>query len=378
MSEYRICSRCIMDTTSDPNLELDENGVCNYCHDYDDRFAKDSVFRNNGKEKLKELFEQVKDECKNDEYDVALGLSGGVDSSYMLYLCHEYGLRVLAIHVDAGWNSELAVQNIRKMCEKLGVDLHTVVIDWPTMKELQRAYLFSGLGNLDVPQDHCFIAATRKYCRKHHIKYLLNGFNLATEGILSHAFQQGNEDWINIKDVYRKCGRGRISLRKYPHLNFWEFYFGYPYLYPVKVIYPLRYLEDYSQKAAIELLEREFGWQYYGSKHFESRFTKFFQEVYLPRKYGWNKRRDHIASRIVGGEITREEGLEEIAEPVSTDAQIREETEYVLKKLDISEEEWEQILNAPAKTVYDYRNERRLKEILKKINKATIKVNTEQ
>lgn len=365
-----------MDTTSDPDLILDENGVCNYCHDFDKRYAKDASFRKNGEKQLDELFDKVKEECRNDEYDVALGLSGGVDSSYMLYLCHKYGLRVLAIHVDAGWNSELAVQNISSMCGKLGIDLHTVVIDWPTMKELQRAYMFSGLGNQDVPQDHCFIAATRKYCRKHHIKYLLNGFNLATEGILSHAFQQGNEDWINIKDVYKKCGRGRISLRKYPHLNFFDFYFGYPYLYPVKTIYPLRYI-DYSQKMAIEVLEREFGWKYYGSKHFESRLTKFLQEVYLPSKYGWEKRRDHIASRIVGGEITREEGLEEISVPTSTEAELKEETEYVLKKLDITEEEWKGILETPNKTVYDYKNERRLKSFLKKINRATLKIDTE-
>lgn len=377
MSEYKICSRCIMDTTSDPDLVLDERGVCNYCHDYDAMCEKDASFREDGEEKLRALFERVKEECKNDEYDVALGLSGGVDSSYMLYLCHRHGLRVLAVHVDAGWNSELAVQNIEKMCSKLGYDLHTVVIDWPTMKELQRAYLFSGLGNLDVPQDHCFIAATRQFCRKHHIKYLLNGYNLATEGILSHAFQYGNSDWINIKDVYRKCGRGKISLKRYPHVNFWDYYFGYPYFYPVKTIYPLRYI-PYSQKDAIALMEKEFGWKYYGSKHFESRFTRFFQEVYLPAKFGWEKRRDHIASLIVGGEISREEGLAMLERPVSTKAQFREETEYVLKKLDISEEEWHKILAAPVKSVDQYRNEMWLKNLLKKINSATLKVNTDQ
>ena len=199
--EYRICSRCIMDTTSDPGLVLDKSGVCNYCHEYDREYEATRAMRENGEEKLESLISSIKNECKNDEYDCALGLSGGVDSSYLLYLCHRYGLRVLAIHVDAGWNSEIAVQNIEKMCTKLGYDLHTVVIDWTTMKELQRAYLFSGLGNQDVPQDHCFIAAVRQCCRKYHIKYLMNGWNLATEGILSHAFQQPPGDWINITDV---------------------------------------------------------------------------------------------------------------------------------------------------------------------------------
>lgn len=370
--EYKICSRCIMDTTSDPNLELDENGVCNYCREYDKQYEKYKVYRENGQQKLDDLIKTIKDKCKNDEYDCALGISGGVDSSYLLYLCHQYGLRVLAVHVDAGWNSEIAVQNIEKMCTKLGYDLHTVVIDWPTMKELQRAFLFSELGNQDVPQDHCFIAAVRQYCKKSHIKYLMNGWNLATEGILSHAYQQSPGDWINIKDVYKKNGRGNISLRKYPHTNFWNQYVGYQYLYPVTEVRPLCYI-DYSKKKAIEVLEREFGWKYYGGKHFESRFTRFFQEVYLPRKYGWEKRRDHISSLIVGGEMTREEGLAEIVIPTATPEQLAEETEYVLKKLDISEEEWKGILEAPNKTIDDYRSELKLKRRLQKIKHLFVK-----
>ena len=355
-----------MDTTSDPNLELDEKGVCNYCHEYDMAYEKLKDLHIDGEKKLEKIFNDIKEECKKDEYDCALGISGGVDSSYLLYMCHKYNLRVLAIHVDAGWNSEIAVQNIEKMCSKLGYDLHTVVMDWPTMKELQRAYLFSGLANQDVPQDHCFIAAVRQYCKKHHIKYLLNGWNLATEGILSHAFQQSPRDWVNIKDVYKKCGRGKISLKKYPHISFWDNVVGYKYFYPVKEIRPLCYI-DYSKKGAIETLEREFGWKYYGGKHYESRFTRFFQDVYLPSKYGWEKRRDHIASLIVGGEMTRDEGLAEIEIPSSTEEQIKDETEYVLKKLDVSEEEWLKILNAPNKTLNDYKNENDLKKPIKRI-----------
>lgn len=364
--EYKICSRCIMDTTSDPNLELDENGVCNYCHEYDKAYDDLKDLYTNGGEKLEKIFDDIKEECKKDEYDCALGISGGVDSSYLLYLCHKYNLRVLAVHVDAGWNSEIAVQNIEKMCSKLGYDLHTVVMDWPTMKELQRAYLFSGLANQDVPQDHCFIAAVRQYCKKHHIKYLLNGWNLATEGILSHAYQQSPRDWVNIKDVYKKCGRGKISLKKYPHISFWDNTVGYKCFYPVKEIRPLCYI-DYSKKGAIETLESEFGWKYYGGKHYESRFTRFFQDVYLPSKYGWEKRRDHISSLIVGGEMTREEGLAEIEIPSSTQEQLKDETEYVLKKLDVSEEEWQRILNAPNKTVNDYKNENDIKKPIKRL-----------
>ncbi len=364
--QYKICSRCIMDTTSDPNLVIDDNGVCNYCHEYDREYEKYRHFKENGEKQLEDLMSRIKEECKDDLYDCALGISGGVDSSYLLYLCHQYGLRVLAIHVDAGWNSETAVQNIEKMCTKLGYDLQTVVMDWPTIKELQRAYMFSGLGNQDVPQDHCFIAAVRQYCKKYRIKYMMNGWNLATEGILSHAYQQNPVDWINIKDVYKKCGRGRISLKKYPHVSFWDEYIGYEYFYPVKQIRPLQYI-DYHKKDAIALLEKEFGWKYYGGKHFESRFTKFFQEVYLPQKYGWDKRRDHLSSLIVGGEMTRDEAIAEMEIPTSTPEQLQEETEYVLKKLDISESEWKAILDAPNKTINDYKNEIKLKKNLQAI-----------
>ena len=365
---YKICSRCIMDTTSDPNLVLDENGVCNYCHEYDREYEAQRHLRENGNQQISELFSKIKSERIKEEYDCALGLSGGVDSSYLLHLCHQYGLRVLAIHVDAGWNSEIAVQNIEKMCSKLGYDLQTVVMDWPTIKELQRAYLFSGLGNQDVPQDHCFMATVRQYCRKYHIKYLISGWNLATEGILSHAYQQSPGDWINIKDVYKKCGRGIISLKKYPHTNLWDKYIGYPYLYPITVIRPLCYIE-YSKKSAIELLEKNYDWKYYGGKHFESRFTRFFQEVYLPQKYGWEKRRDHISSLIVGGEMTREEGLREIAVPTASEDEIRLETEYVLKKLDVSEEEWRRILASPNKTIDDYNSENQIKKRIRKIKR---------
>ena len=369
---YKICNRCIMDTTSDPNLELDENGVCNYCREYDIAYKENLKNRENGEQQLADLISKIKAECKNDPYDCALGISGGVDSSYLLYLCHQYGLRVLAVHVDAGWNSELAVQNIEKMCSKLGYDLQTVVVDWPTVKELQRAYMFSGLGNQDVPQDHCMNAGVWDYCRKYHIKYMLNGWNLATEGILSHAYQQNPYDWINIKAVYKQFGRGKVSLKKYPHITFWDQYIGHEYFYPVKQIRPLLYI-DYHKKDAIALLEKEFGWKYYGGKHFESRFTKFFQEVYLPKKYGWEKRRDHISSLIVGGEMTREEGLAEMQIPTSTPEQLAEETEYVLKKLDISQSEWEQILAAPNKTIDDYPNELKLKRTMQSIKHFFVK-----
>lgn len=368
MAEYKICKRCIMDTTSDPNLVLDEDGVCNYCHAYDNELQKIQYQRKGGMKALGELFARIKEEEKDKEYDCLLGISGGVDSSYLAYLAKQFDLRVLAVHVDAGWNSELAVKNIEKMCKKLGFDLHTVVVDWNVMKELQRAYMFSGMANLDVPQDHCFLAGCADMAKKYNVKYILSGGNLATEGILSTAYQYSNRDWRNIKGIYKKWGRGG-SISKYPHQDFLHMYLINPIFHGVERLYPLNYI-DYSKKDAIALLEKEFDWEYYGGKHYESRFTKFFQEIYLPQRYGWYKLRDHISSLIVGGEMTREEGLKEIEAFNPSEQSLKEELDYILKKLDISEEEWNNILSGPYKTGYDYPNDRKMVEFCMKLRDA--------
>lgn len=367
MGEYKICSRCVMDITSDPNLLIDEAGICNYCHDYDKVIEKNGYKKGYSEAQLEKLFNKIKADGVGKEYDCLLGISGGVDSSYLAYLAKKYDLRVLAVHVDAGWNSELAVSNIQNMCQKLGYDLHTVVVDWPTMKELQRAYMFSGLANLDVPQDHCFVAACEQMTKKFHIKYVLNGSNYATEGILSTAYQYSCRDWKNIKDVYKHCGRGK-SLKKYPHQNFFQMYVESPLIRKVKIVRPLNYI-DYSKKMAIDTLEKEFGWKYYGGKHYESRFTKFFQEIYLPQKFGWDKKRDHISSLIVGGEMTRDEGLSELTKVPQDALSLEEEKEYVLKKLDISENEWMEIMKASTKSEDDYANNKRLTDFCVSVKK---------
>lgn len=232
--------------------------------------------------------------------------------------------------------------------------------------------MFSGMAKVDVPQDHCFVAATNQMIKKFHTKYVLRGDNYATEGILSKAYQYPAGDWINIKGIYKQCGRRKISLKKYPHENFFKRYISIGEWKRVSIVKPLNYI-DYSKKMAIETLEREFGWKYYGGKHYESRFTKFFQETYLPQRYGWDKRRDHISSLIVGGEMTREEGLREMAMSPSTEQDMEEEKDYVLKKLDITEEEWKKILTLPYKTEKDYPNSENLYQFCRKVKHIFIK-----
>ncbi|MGN0170894.1 MAG: N-acetyl sugar amidotransferase [Lachnospiraceae bacterium] len=356
--EYKICTRCIMDNKVDEFITFDENGVCNHCRDFDKKIATIPKTDAEKKHKFDELVKEMKEYGKGKEFDCVLGISGGVDSAYLAYIAKQAGLRVLAVHVDAGWNTDIAVENIKKLCLKLEMELHTVVVDWNTMKELQRAYMFSGLPNLDVPQDHAFLAGTYKLARKYGINYMLNGSNFATEGILPSHYGYSPIDYTNIKDVYKKCGRGKISLRKYPKMNLLTY--SMMYVGKTKRVNLLNYV-PYSKKMAIEVLHKEFDWNYYGGKHFESRFTKFFQSYYLPQKFGYDKKRAHISSLIVGGELTREQGLAEMADDtIYPESKMLEDRDYILKKLDISLEEWELIMSAPNKNEDDYKNSKKM------------------
>ena len=341
-SGYQICTRCIMDT-SDPNIVFDEFGVCSNCHQYDIKVKQYGYKRGKSEKALKVLVDRIKSEGKNQEYDC-----------------------ILAVHVDAGWNTDIAVENIKKMCDKLKIDLHTIVIDWPTMKEIQRAYMFSGLPNLDVPQDHVFLAAMYQYAQKYKVKYMLNGSNLATEGILPSAWGYAAVDFRNIKSVYKKYGRKKTGLKKYPHFGILKYFY---YQQIIKRINLLNYI-PYSKKMAIETLEENFGWSYYGGKHFESRFTKFFQAYYLPQKFGYDKKRAHLSSLIVGGEMTREEALEEMKDMSGYSKEnMMEDRDYILKKLDISLDEWKYIMKMPVKTEDEYANNKRILQVLTKMKK---------
>ena len=368
--QYRICTRCIMDT-SDPNISFDSKGVCNHCKTYDKRVALEGYKGKRTDKALKDLVARIKSENVNREYDCILGISGGVDSAYMAYIAKQLGLRVLAVHVDAGWNSEVAVQNIQKMCKALDMDLHTVVIDWTAMKELQRAYMFSGVANLDVPQDHVFLAAMYQYADKYNVKYMLNGSNFATEGILPRAWGYAATDFKCIKNIYKACGRGKRIFSKYPHFGLLKYAF---YQRKIRRINLLNYV-PYSKSGAIETLSKEFDWKYYGGKHFESRFTKFFQSYYLPKKFGYDKKRAHLSSMVVGGELSREQALIEMADTSAyTEKQMLEDRDYIMKKLDISEKEWESIMSAPCKKEAEYgTNEKLLRFLIDVKHKNKIK-----
>lgn len=362
MADYRVCTRCVMDS-SDPGITFDERGVCSSCKRYEEVRALRGYRPGESERELAHTIAVMKEKSRNLPYDCLLGLSGGVDSAYMLYLAHKLGLRVLAVHVDSGWNSEVAVRNIQRMCEKLNVQLHTYVMDWPTMKELQRAYMLSGVANLDVPQDHLFCAAVFEMARKYKVRFILNGSNIATEGASApFSLQHSYRDTWHLNSIYKKHGRGK-SLKKYPRLSLTEGWFGLRGVTKINLLD----MVEYSKKSAIELLSREFGWEYYGGKHFESRFTKYFQSVYLPRKFGYDKRRSHLSCLVMNGEMTRDEALLELSLPPYPPEQQREDEAYILKKLDISPEEWQRVLEAPPTPDDAYFSQQKLLDTIKKL-----------
>jgi N-acetyl sugar amidotransferase len=348
---YQICTKTLMDT-SDPEITFDENGVCNYVNEYNQYVKIELENKKQKTKRLELLLKNIREDGKNKDYDCIIGLSGGVDSCYLAYLAKkQFGLRPLAIHVDGGWNSELAVKNIELIVKKLNIDLQTFVIDWSEMKDIQVAFFKAGIANQDVPQDHAFFAALYKEASKKGIKHILTGSNKATEYILPNSWGYNAMDSKHIRSIHSEFGIKKI--KHYPIVSFFEYYIYYPFIKRIRVEKPLNYI-DYVKAEAMNLLEKELGWRYYGGKHYESRFTKFFQSYYLPTKFGYDKRRAHLSSLIVSDQITRDAALNEISKPLYDLVELQEDKEYVLKKLGITLDEWDKIMKSPNKTYLDY------------------------
>jgi N-acetyl sugar amidotransferase len=342
-TRYQICARCIMDTT-DPAIVFDEQGVCNHCKLIADNRDRYWLPDERGHAKLEALIAKIKQAGRGREYDCIMGLSGGVDSSYLAMKAHEWGLRVLAVHVDGGWNTQLAVRNIERMIAQLGFDLYTFVIDWEEMRDLQIAFLKAGVPNQDVPQDHAFFAGLYRETARQRIRYVLTGGNYATESILPAAWGYSAMDLIHLRAIHKQFGSR--PLRKFPQLGFFYFNFYLPKIKKVRIEAPMD-LMPYSKSEAIRELQQKFGWQYYGGKHYESRFTRFFQAYYLPTRFGFDKRRAHLASLVASGEINRDRALAEMQQPLYEPAELEKDKEFVLKKLGLNESEFAALLNAP-------------------------------
>ncbi len=341
---YQQCVCCVMDTT-DPDIAFDDEGVCSHCAYFEREVVPAWPRGETASRNLSAMIDGIRSAGRGRQYDCILGMSGGVDSSYLALLASRWGLRPLVVHVDAGWNSELAVRNIELMVTKLNFDLHTVVIDWDEMRDLQLAFLRSNTSNQDIPQDHAFAAATFKLAMKHDIKFIVSGTNYATESILPQSWGYDAMDVTYLKSIHNR--HGARQLRSFPLISFPRYYLITRGLLNIQTVCPLNYI-SYSKEMAIDELEREFGWRYYGGKHYESRWTRFFQAHYLPRKFGFDKRKAHLSSLILSGAITRNQAVQELKKPLYTDNELAEDKAFVAKKLGLTADELQAFIDAPA------------------------------
>lgn len=343
VQHYRRCTRCVMDTT-DPEISFDAEGVCNHCRGFDRLVGTEWLPNEEGARRLEAMLARIRAEGEGKEYDSILGLSGGADSTYLALKMKDWGLRPLVVHVDAGWNSELAVANIERVVKHCGYDLHTHVVDWEEMRDLHLAYLRAGISNQDVPQDHVFFASLYHFATNNGIRTIFSGGNLATEGIFPVSWHGGSAmDAINLKAIHAKYGQR--PLRTYSTIGFFSYYFWYPFVKKMRTVRPLNYM-PYVKADAIREMEHAFGYKPYDRKHGESLFTKLFQNYYLPAKFGYDKRLPHYSSLIVSGQMTREEALAKLEEPLYEPRELEADIAYFCKKLRISRSEFDALVAA--------------------------------
>jgi N-acetyl sugar amidotransferase len=347
--------------TSDPEIVFNNSGLCNHCLGFEKNAANNWFPNEEGNRRLSEIIEVIKTEGRDKEYDSILGLSGGVDSSYLAIKIKELGLRPLVVHVDAGWNSELAVANIETLIRYCNYDLYTHVVDWEEMRDLHLAYLQAGIANQDVVQDHIFFASIYHYAIKNNIKHIISGGNIATEGIFPNAWHGSAMDAINLKAIYRKYGQR--PLRYYKTISFYQYYLMYPFIYKMRTIRPLNFM-PYNKEDALRVLE-EVGYKPYARKHGESIFTKIFQNYYLPEKFGYDKRRPHLSSMIMSGQISRDEALSDLEKPLYDKDELDIDIAYLCKKLRITRDQFNVFMNAPNHIYSDFNNWDSRQRILK-------------
>ncbi len=353
-SLYQICNYCVMDT-SDPEITFNENGICNNCSNAINRLNNeifiDPLIK---RQKLENLVGKIKTKSKNLKYDCIIGLSGGVDSSYLAYLAvKKMGLRPLAVHLDNGWNSELAVANINNIVKTLNLDLHTKVLDWSEFKSLQLAFLKASVIDIEMLTDHAIGITLFEVAKKYNIKYFLSGYNYQSESIMPAKWLYPYKmDSLNIKDIYKKHGDGK-KIKSFKFLSFHEYLnFGKN---SMKLIPILNYVE-YNKKEALKVLENELNWRNYGNKHDESIFTKFYQDVILPKKFNVDKRKAHLSSLICSNQITREDALKELEKPIISEQELENNLEYFLKKMELNKVEYEKIMKSKPKDHWEYRS----------------------
>ena len=356
--KYKICKNCVMDT-SDSKISFNDEGVCDHCQTFYKKILPNWDTSEKGEAKLIKLLDQIKKEGKNKDFDCIMGMSGGIDSSYLLYVMKEkYNLRPLVFHVDAGWNSQIAVNNIERLIDGLDLDLYTDVIDWEEIKDLQLSFFKSGVSHIDTPQDHAFFATMYKFASKHKIKYILTGANYSTECIRNPLeWMYFQSDSIQLKDIHKNFGKK--PLKDYPITNILWHKIYLPYIKGIKLVKPLDYI-PYHKDEAMQLLVDKFGYQKYPQKHFESRFTRFYESYWLPKRFGYDTRKVQYSSLILTNQMTRDEALSKLGSLPYDESTIKNDFEYIANKLSISIDELQHYMDMPKKTYRDYKSQDRI------------------
>lgn len=349
---YKVCKRCIMDNSSDETIKFDDNGFCNYCNDAYAQINTTTYFPNEtGKIKLQKMLEEIKKQAKGKQYDCLMGISGGLDSCYLAYLGYKWGLRILAVHIDDGFDTEICKSNIQKLIEATGIRLLTIKPDAEQFNDLSKAYLKAGVPNIAVPQDNVLFAFLYDCARKNKIRYFLSGGNFALECILQKGNTHDAYDLVNLKDIHKRFGTQNIDKLKFISSNQ---KFINQFVYKIQTLRPLD-LIDYNRERAFQELESFCGFKYYGRKHLENIFTAFAQLYWFPKKFNVDKRRSHLSSMVVSGQLTRTDALKQMEEPMYDADLMQAYIEIIKNKLHITNEEFEELMNMPPKNHTDYK-----------------------
>lgn len=367
MSEYKICSKGVWDSTI-PNITFDEQGVSNFCK-LQMQMMSEYPRGEKGLSDWETLVDKIKQKGKNRNYDCIIGVSGGVDSSYLLVLAKKNGLRPLAVNLDNGFNSDIAVQNIFKITSALNIDLETYVIDYEEIKDLLRAYMRAGIAWADTPTDLAIKAVMYKIALQEKINYIIRGNDFRSEGKQPKEWTYADDK--QLMAIHKQFGSG-IKLKTYPRLPFYKIIYA-GLIKRIQDVRPFYYLE-YKKQDAKQLLIKEYGWQDYGGHHHENIFTKFCMSYWLPKKFQIDKRKINLSAQVLSNAISREEALKKLQEPFDNEKKQTELVAYVKKKLDISDSEYEQIWNSPNKNVFDYPSDYKMMHQMLKYLKPVISI----
>lgn len=356
MRDYQICTNCVMDT-SDSNISFDTSGVCDHCRGFKEHVEPNWHPNAKGEQMFAKVVEKIKEDGKGRDFDCILGMSGGLDSSFLLHKSvKDFGLRPLVFHVDGGWNTDIAVSNIQSLVDGLGLDLYTEVINWNEMRDFQLAFFKSGVPHIDIPQDHAFVATLYNFADKHKIKYILNGGNISTECVRNPLeWLYYGTDMRQLKDIRDKFGT--VPMRTYPFSSVLRHKVYLRYIRGVEVVKPLDWM-NYTKEMARTTLSELYGWKPYPQKHFESRFTRFYEGYWLPERFGYDTRRVQFSSLILTGQMRRETAIDELGRPAYDPETIDHEFDYIARKIGITSKELRGYFAMPKKSYSDYKNRR--------------------